>query len=72
MAAHGEIRTAFGRHGADRDSVLCTAGGTFPWGIHPPDHLRTAVLTMLVNFVSEYLYQRYVVYRRTPDTVKKA
>lgn len=28
------------------------------------------VLTMLVNFVAEYLYDRFVVFRRTIDTAK--
>ena len=28
-------------------------------------------LTMVVNFVTEYLYQRFVVFRKTLDTAKK-
>lgn len=29
-------------------------------------------LTMLINFVTEYLYQRFVVFRKSMDTAKKA
>lgn len=29
------------------------------------------VLTMIVNFVTEYLYQRFVVFRKSLDTAKK-
>lgn len=28
------------------------------------------ILTMLINFVTEYLYQRFVVFRKTLDTAK--